>query len=942
MNEQGVCRTRRNNRELIERLEGRVLLSTNTAIIGSIGYVEVEHEVDERIYVNGSAAGSTQTGAIDQPFLTINAAVNLAKLKNNANIGVKVVIAPGMYRESVSLKATHLSTTAPIVLEAATPGTVTMSGSDIYTGWQVDPNNSSVYTHTWTNNWGFTPNPWPGQTEIGPAALRRELVFADGQNMHQVLSYGALSAGSFYVDEGADKLFLRLPDGMNIANANIEVGVRAGVMVIQGYNNVVVRGMTFTHDVSELVSGGGTSALWIANSNNVLLENNRIEWNTQALSLLVMDNVTVRNTVVDDNAFNGIGMWKVTDGLVEDVQTNHNNWRGVEGNFTIWSTAGIKALLTHNTAFRDVTAVGNKAPGIWLDTDVARVDISGSYISDNLEYGIITEAVQGPISITNNVLTKNSSALALWCGQSVFVENNIMYGSVGAEVHVSGAPGGRPITDFETNQFINTINKNWTFNKNVIVGTTSGKPALDNTLPAGDFNSFTGTLTSNNNIWYNATTNQLFQVVNGVKQTMPTWRNVTGEDMQSLEVSPAFADPANNDFNHTAATPSLVDWTQTIPGAGGGLTAQYFANETLTGPAITRTDWLIHFNWNSGSGSPDPSIPQGKFSTRWSGHVEARYTETYTFHTRTDDGVRLWVNGQLLIDDWNGHAPTDNSGSIALVAGQKYSIVMEYMQLSQGASASLSWSSATTPKQIIPSSQLFAGNLISGNVFNDKGSNGVNDGADTPVSGWTVYLDANNNNAFDAGETSTTTDASGNYSFVNVASGTQHVKQVLQSGYRKTNPGSGIPGYDVVLGGGTIASGKDFGVTTNIYLAGTVYNDANNNNVQDAGEPGIAGVTIDIVSNETIVATRVTDSAGKWQVKGLSAGTGSAVAVVPVGYLATNPGNARYDGSASSGQQIGNLNFGLRAAAPAPVTAFGTTSILNPDGTSLEMLELLR
>src|SRR5205807_2545963 len=111
---------------------------------------------------------------------------------------------------------------------------------------------------------------------------------------------------------------------------------------------------------------------------------------------------------------------------------------------------------------------------------------------------------------------------------------------------------------------------------------------------------------------------------------------------------------------------------------------------------------------------------------------------------------------------------------------------------------------------------------IAGNVWNDSNSNGSKDGVEAGIVGWSVYLDTNNNNIKDPSETSTTTDASGNYSFTGLTDGTYHVKQQLTNGYRKTKPGAGIPGYDVTVAGGSASLGKDFGDTTNILLAGKV------------------------------------------------------------------------------------------------------------------------
>jgi len=94
------------------------------------------------------------------------------------------------------------------------------------------------------------------------------------------------------------------------------------------------------------------------------------------------------------------------------------------------------------------------------------------------------------------------------------------------------------------------------------------------------------------------------------------------------------------------------------------------------------------------------------FSVRWTGEVEAVFTETYTFYTNSDDGVRLWVDGKQLVNNWNNHGNTENSGNIDLVAGQTYSLVMEHYDDTGAAVAELRWSSLRTPKQIIPQAAL--------------------------------------------------------------------------------------------------------------------------------------------------------------------------------------------------------------------------------------------
>jgi hypothetical protein len=139
---------------------------------------------------------------------------------------------------------------------------------------------------------------------------------------------------------------------------------------------------------------------------------------------------------------------------------------------------------------------------------------------------------------------------------------------------------------------------------------------------------------------------------------------------------------------------------------GIGLAGNYYDNADLTSFVLTRIDPTIDFNhW--GNGSPDSAIGADTFSIEWTGQVKAKYSETYTFYTTTDDGVRLWLNGQLLVDQWVTQGGTERSGTITLAAGQKYDLVMQYFEDLGGAGAELRWSSASQSKEIIPQKCLY-------------------------------------------------------------------------------------------------------------------------------------------------------------------------------------------------------------------------------------------
>ena len=155
-------------------------------------------------------------------------------------------------------------------------------------------------------------------------------------------------------------------------------------------------------------------------------------------------------------------------------------------------------------------------------------------------------------------------------------------------------------------------------------------------------------------------------------------------------------------------------------GSGTGLLGKYYANtfpsNPFVGSPLVRTDAVVNFNWNTNS--PDPSIPTNNYTVKWTGLVQPLFSEPYTFSATTDDGARLWVNGQEIINAWSAQAPTTHSGVINLQAQQVYAIEMDYFQAGGGAVAQLSWSSPSTTPAIIPQTQLYPFTTVTPSFLN--------------------------------------------------------------------------------------------------------------------------------------------------------------------------------------------------------------------------------
>jgi hypothetical protein len=156
-------------------------------------------------------------------------------------------------------------------------------------------------------------------------------------------------------------------------------------------------------------------------------------------------------------------------------------------------------------------------------------------------------------------------------------------------------------------------------------------------------------------------------------------------------------------------------------GTGSGLSGKYY-NYTANGNysnffetfVTHRIDSTVNFYWN---GSPATGVKTNYFSVVWQGEIQPRFNETYTFYKTNYeyDGTRIWFDGKLQVDDWWCDQDTGNSFTVDLEAGKKYSIRIEYYDMALVAKMKLEWESASVPRQVVPTTQLYPDNYAVGN-----------------------------------------------------------------------------------------------------------------------------------------------------------------------------------------------------------------------------------
>lgn len=139
-----------------------------------------------------------------------------------------------------------------------------------------------------------------------------------------------------------------------------------------------------------------------------------------------------------------------------------------------------------------------------------------------------------------------------------------------------------------------------------------------------------------------------------------------------------------------------------VTGQVGGLSGTYFQGENFESPKLKRRDPFLAFKWNTKSQNlaavgedfqtdPIPGMAMTNFSARWEGFLVTKDAGDYQLSLKADDGMRLWVDGKLLIEKWTPGAAIEKTLSTKLPANSQVPIKIEYFQDKSGASIELRW-----------------------------------------------------------------------------------------------------------------------------------------------------------------------------------------------------------------------------------------------------------
>jgi hypothetical protein len=145
---------------------------------------------------------------------------------------------------------------------------------------------------------------------------------------------------------------------------------------------------------------------------------------------------------------------------------------------------------------------------------------------------------------------------------------------------------------------------------------------------------------------------------------------------------------------------AFAPWPAPALAADSTWQGEYFSNPVLAGsPALVRSDADVNFDW--GWGSPDPSIPIDQFSARWTRKVNFA-DGAYRFNATVDDGVRLYVDGQTVIDQWHVTAPITYTSSIVNLPAGDHDLKVEYYENTERAQIRVWWEAISGNPAVVP------------------------------------------------------------------------------------------------------------------------------------------------------------------------------------------------------------------------------------------------
>ncbi len=783
---------------------------------------------------------------------------------------------------------------------------------------------------------------------------------------------------------GGDGIYAHNTAGFNINNLRFDTAGRlnnsgAGIYFLNDLNTSTK--LQYVHIDGVDAGNFGNSGIYIAGQlptgstvhngfNDIRITNSAVHDNTMfgiringnandAHTNLYIGSVRAYNNVGKGDTArtngNGIMVGNVTNGTIEKSVAYNN---GGNGNHCVgmWTINSTNVVFQYNESYSNRTAFDSDGGGFDIDGGCQSCTLQYNYSHDNYGAGFGVFQYIDAAAFNNNVVRYNISqndgrhnsynGIRLWSPQTGGLKNVEIYNNT---VYMTKPASGDPRA-----LFIKTPTTNVHIRNNIFF-VTGGLTVAE--IADGQ----SGLLMQDNNYYAGGSPVNIIYGAN-TYTSIAAFRAGTGQESVNGQAVGTSADPK---FVNAGGGGTV--------GIGNSLASNLSAYELTSGSPMINTGLNLKTQFGVSTGTHDfygNSLPQGgafdiganeagsnppsSGGTTTGGSIAGTVFDDFNSNGVRDSGdngisgITIYndANNNNVMDSTEARTTTDSSGAYKfsnLVAGN-YKI-RQTLQSGWGQttpSNGYGHTIALASNQLVsamdfgtvqnggtPTPPPATGGTISGTVFNDTNSNGILDTGEAGVANITIYNDANNDYVMDPSEIRTTTDSSGNYSFTGLAAGNYKIRQILQTGWSQTTPSNGY-GHTIALATNQQSTGQNFGTIqgssgasqpTGGSIAGRVFNDSNGNGILDAGETGVAGITVyndannDYIMQSTEMRT-TTDSSGDYFFASLAAGNYKIRQIVQSGWSQTTPSKGYgWTISLATNQSVSSKNFGTEQIA---------------------------
>lgn len=375
------------------------------------------------LYVNGDTGSDQNPGTADAPFATVKKGV-----ESIAAPGTRLIIAPGVYKETgINLNASGTEL-QPVIIEAEQPGKTVISGSVPFDGW-IATNTQSVFENDLSYDYPFQPGT-PGNEIIG----RSDLILLDGKPIAPVLTKQELQYDTYYIDKEAGKVYLKTekdPDGCEIERGlQGENGMGAYILDTNSSEYVVLRGLTFTNCAGRIWD---KSMVNMGKPQHVLVED--CVFNNAGTSGLGFDHgsndrtvedVLIRRCSFDNDGTGGIGAgFRSMNFVVEDCVFTDIGKKIGWGKYDSPDPATTKMMVSKNVTWRGCYFANNTSNDLWFDNFNWNIDVDRCTSLGNQSGIAVHIEIDVPgVRVRNSVL---DGGVRFASAEGAVLDGNIIY-----------------------------------------------------------------------------------------------------------------------------------------------------------------------------------------------------------------------------------------------------------------------------------------------------------------------------------------------------------------------------------------------------------------------------------------------------------------------------------------------------------------------------------